>query len=251
MANVFISHSDPAPAEALERAIRDSFPGQVDVFNSSHAASGLSAGQSIDYAIRDVIRDSSVVVWLSTPLSVRRSFWMAWELGVASALNKLVLSARCQGVRPDQLPLLQSGRNTPDLGEESGFVRLITDIKSAVNQSDDQIARVTQSLFKDSQKNVFWGKEDNTAIEIRIVGKRILIENNTDYALLPIRWVLSGLSELESSKQLPIGDKEIVAKERRIARLIGGSSISIGNSVHIEWQVQDEGRFYADIEIKG
>ena len=251
MASVFISHSDREPAWVLERVIRESFPGLVDVFNTSRQSSGLAAGQSIDQGILDSIRQCSVVVWLATPMSVRHSFWMAWELGVATALEKPVVPVRCLGLEPNELPLLQGGKIAPDIGEKEGFISLLQSIKAKCRLQDDSIAKTVNGIFGENEhNNAFWGSEDPYVLTMTMLGERLLVENHSNDNLELMKAVLREGNDPQLVPLVPRNLAHLAALERRIIHLPPTTQLKPGVQIYLEWRVKDKGRFYATIQVQ-
>ncbi len=178
MPTIFISHSDSDAAIALERALRSAFPGAVTVFNTSRTASGLAAGAAIDTEVIDRLANAELIIWLASPQSVQKSFWMAWELGAATAFKKVVIPARCFGLRPDDLPLLQGNRMAPDLGERDGMQSLLTTVRDHLHLDEERIAETLDALHKEGRPSPLWGIESPKTITLKLLGRRMLIENH-------------------------------------------------------------------------
>ena len=252
MASIFISHSDSAAAIKLEECLRDAFPGAVTVFNTSRAASGLAAGAAIDADVMKSLREADLLIWLASPRSVRKSFWMAWELGAATAMHKLVIPARCYGLRPDDLPLLQGGRMAPDLGDRRGMQVLLTTIRDHLHLSEERIAEVLDALFEGQSPSSLWGVERSQDISILLLGERVLIENHSaediQFLNCQIDHETDGLGSRKMLDHLPglaAGGRSIM----NVANL--GGNWTAGQRVQLEWNTAGGDRNYASVVVQG
>ena len=248
MAGVFISHSDSQTATALERVLRDSFPGAIEVFHTGRAAVGLAAGQPIDTGILSKIRDTQAFIWLATPSSVSASFWMAWELGVASAIEgQPIIPVRCLGLQPGQLPLLQGGRNAPDLGLIDDLRAFLQTIRDLLQFRDHNIAEATASW--QIGRSPFWGSRRDRAFSLRVLGARLLIENRTPHRVR----LLSVQSQDGNGGQAAVLRQSIAldANERRILESMDIDALEPHSIIYLEWEAEDAGRFFADIYLGG
>ncbi len=245
---IFISHSNSATATALERVIRASFPGEVEVFNTGRAATGLAAGQPVDGGILDRLRSASCFIWMATPASVLTSFWMAWELGAASSREDLpIVPVRCLGINADQLPLLQGGRNAPDLGVDGDLKAFLSTIKNLIGLEDDCIGEAT-SKWQDS-RSPFWGTADNEGLTVRILGTRMLFENRTADQIVILA------SEIIEPERAGMDCLRVGATfgpgERRIFEAPEIVELKPASTAYIEWQAERGGRHFARIQLGG
>ncbi len=236
---------------ALDRVLRSAFPGQVKIFNTSRATSGLAAGQSIDAGILKAVANSGVMIWLASPTSIVKSFWMAWELGIASAKSVPLIPARCLGVRPDQLPLLQGGRFSPDLGERGDLLDTLESVKGILGLTDDKISETIDSL--ESPRNPFWGQQAKDVIALRAIGSRLLIENRTGEVLK-----VTGLSIASGDPMYP--DLSTLAEwasnellgpyVKRTLHLNSDMVLMRSVSLRFEWNTENGARFHSMVPVR-
>jgi hypothetical protein len=249
--HVFISQSTGDPAPELESLIRAAFRNEVSVFNTSRDSSGLMAGDPMETEILKRITQSDALVWLASPTSVTRSFWMAWELGAARALDKPVILARCKGVSPKELPLLQSARFAPDIGNESGMREFLSSLAQTLMLDAPQIAEAMASKFiPKGKRSVFWGDANNGAIQMRLYTNRILIINKTklDIELLAIQDDQG--NSLDDDLLIEL-NSHLGAESRKTVHLSGNHSIRADQVIYIEWQAESEGRKHSSIKLGG
>ncbi|ADB50687.1 hypothetical protein Cwoe_2262 [Conexibacter woesei DSM 14684] len=235
----------------LERTFRSCFPSEVEVFNTSRAASGLAAGDSIDATILDNVRDAAAVVWLATPAAVRRSFWMAWELGVATAFGRFVIPVRCLGLSTTSLPLLQGGRYAPDIGERDGMQTLLTTLRTKLDLQENRIAETLTTVFdRASEPNPLWGTLDEGSLQVRMLGHRLLVENRSGSDLTIIDATTADSTGRDGALDAvwrPL--RQLAARERRIIDAPPTWDGSAPPEIRVKWEVSDGGRFWSQIPV--
>lgn len=251
MSLVFISHSDAVAAIELEDVLREAFPGELEIFNTSRSSSGLAPGESIDSGVLRHIREAEIIIWLASPSSVAHSFWMAWELGAATAYERRLIPARCLGLQPSQLPLLQGGRMAPDIGTEAGMRQLLTQLQESLRPSSDKIKATLRSRFEELERpNRLWGMEAPSQIRLRVLGRRILVENQSSLALDFRTESSEGTSLLADLCVDPLGALE--PRERRIMDLRSGvQPPRLHKDILLKWGTSQNGRFWADVPVQG
>ena len=246
---VFISHTDAAASIALEGILRSAFPGELSVFNTSQTASGLAAGESINQGVLDHIRGAKVMIWLASPESVAKSFWMAWELGAATAAGTPVVPACCLGLRPVDLPLLQSGRMAPDIGTREGLNQLLLTLRSTLQPATNQIAEALDLVFADDRTpSPLWGEVAEDRIEVTRLGGRLLVENKSDETLA-VHSVEGAGIDASDARRLLRSIKNLRATERAIVETVP-DSFDKGAIVQFKWSLGTGARQWADIEIE-
>lgn len=248
VSTIFISHSDSAAAIVLERTLRNAFPGEVTVFNTSRASSGLAAGDAIDTQVVERIAEADVIVWLASPLSVRKSFWMAWELGVATALKRTVIPVRCFGLVPDDLPLLQGGRMAPDIGERDGMLSLLTTVQRQLGLDGNLIAEALDHLHGRDHPSPLWGITRRDAISLQLLGSRLLVENHQTEDIVFRRLAVlarDGEPGVDLLRELP----KLAASGRHI---LDAQSVDLSQrEVELEWFTEGGARYWAREVVVG
>ena len=105
MANVFISysHKDSGLAERIARELGDL---GVDVFIES----SIAPGQDIRAALKTAVAKSDIVLALISSSYAAANSWMGYEVGMAEALNKPVLTLASDRLAASDLPSDVSSR---------------------------------------------------------------------------------------------------------------------------------------------
>lgn len=177
MSRIFISHADSNLAVALDRLVRRALGNKVTIFNSSRASGGLAAGQPIDITLLGQIRECDAFLWLTSPESAKRSFWMAWELGAADAVNKSIYPCRSLGMNAAELPLLQSRRYVPDLGSREDLAQFLQTLADGLGVPDTMIAEAVETLYIQHPVATPFDATIDSVLEVTIAGQRLIIEN--------------------------------------------------------------------------
>lgn len=239
---VFVSHSEDGPAALLEELIRTTYPGEVEVFNSTRASSGLAAGEPIDGGILGRIRQSKVMIWLATPRSVENSFWMAWELGVASAADVTIIPCTCLGLSPHRLPLLQGGRNAPDLGDEDQLRALLVSLKGILGLQTEHAAEALNSNLASGSRSRLWGLNGDGVISLRRLGDRLLVANQSDDDI----FIKVAAVQHDGSTQMPLSSLAGAHLEPHARRIPANSDVlREASCIYLEWERADGARFFA------
>lgn len=132
MPNVFISyaHADAVQARRLVKALRDNnVVGWLD-------SADIAAGTAISSAVRDALKNSSVVIVLLSQTALR-SQWVQFEVGAAEALGKKIIPVIVSGdVIEDEIPDILRSRNWID-GRERPYEDIVRDVKLAVESVEE------------------------------------------------------------------------------------------------------------------
>lgn len=127
--DVFLSHSasDAAIADVVDRRLNDA---GLRVFS----AHGLKAGTTWPDAIRDALAESSAVVVLLTPASLRSSN-LAVELGAALAWNKPIYPL-LQDLKPEEVPVFLRQFQAVPLSRLDEVVKAIVGERRSLTDDD-------------------------------------------------------------------------------------------------------------------
>ncbi|MDR1443083.1 MAG: hypothetical protein LBJ02_12035 [Bifidobacteriaceae bacterium] len=245
--SIFISHSEPGPAELLESLLRDLYGQAIDVFNSTRASSGLAAGEPIDQGILARIESAAAMIWLATPHSVGNSFWMSWELGVASAKKIRTIPCTCLGLPQTSLPLLQDGRNAPDLGDAQQLAAMLSALGANLGLDDADVMESVDRLLPTKARSQFWGRESPQAIALRALGDRLLVTNTSEDTV-----------RIAAAEERSVGGEKSVEILRGMTlepagRRVVANAESLGrnSTVYLEWKDQGGARFFSSAGVRG
>jgi len=120
-ARVFISHisEEARVVSRLKEALTRDFLGLLDVFISSDTE-GIGAGDDWLKEIDKALRDSSLLIVLCSPESVRRP-WVNFEAGAAWMREIPIIPVCHAGLTPRDLPMPLSTRQGLALGDPAGL----------------------------------------------------------------------------------------------------------------------------------
>lgn len=237
---VFISHADRELAIALDELIRRAFPNRLRAFNASQIASGLGAGALIDRSLVTQVRQANALVWLATPRAAHSSFWMAWELGVANALEIPVIPCRALGLTVSQLPQVLPMFVAPDLGSNDG----IYEVLRAVGQALDIGGEPRAEAIDESRDlvSMFYATRVRGIVHVVVRGEFLLIENLTGEQLTDLSPSRAWLAEAEQlAAAIAPGLRSLEPAERLAVRVVPEVLKTLA-SVEVEWISSVNGR---------
>jgi hypothetical protein len=134
----FISHisEEARVASRLKAALTQDSLGLLDVFVSSDTE-GIGAGEDWLRAVDRALRESSIVLILCSPTSIRRP-WINFEAGAAWMRDVPLIPVCHEGLTPRDLPMPLSLRQGMALGDAEGLRRLygrIADVTRVVGNT--------------------------------------------------------------------------------------------------------------------
>ena len=173
---IFISHSEEQAAKDLRSILSSAFPDQINAFNSTEAAQGLSSGSRIEDAVLDRIEDSVLFISLWTPHSVNNPAWMAWELGAARSKSKHILVARALGVQVRDLPLSLPARVASDLGDRESVLRFVADVAERLGIEIDEPS-LKEFIAEHSLGGFLERRTSLVKVQVSLHGEYLLVEN--------------------------------------------------------------------------
>jgi hypothetical protein len=120
----FVSHvtEESRVASRLKTALTQDFLGLLNVFVSSDTE-GIGAGEDWLRAVDEALRESSVVLVLCSPASIRRP-WINFEAGAAWMREVPLIPVCHAGLTPGDLPMPLSLRQGMSLTDVEGLRRL-------------------------------------------------------------------------------------------------------------------------------
>ena len=120
----FVSHvtEESRVASQLKTALTQDFLGLLNVFVSSDTE-GIGAGEDWLRAVDEALRESSVVLVLCSPTSIRRP-WINFEAGAAWMREVPLIPVCHAGLTPGDLPMPLSLRQGLSLTDVEGLRRL-------------------------------------------------------------------------------------------------------------------------------
>ena len=179
---VFLSQADPVTAQEFDRLITPASSGTIQLFNTAVIQHGLSPGDHLSNALASEITNSSMFLSVWSPSAIAHPAWMAWELGVAAALEKPVKIVRVLGAEVEELPLGLSAHYAPDVGRVDEFIAFCDNLRREHPGTQLDVSRVREDFVPAGlTASPLWSREDySSPIRLSIRGGRVLIENITD-----------------------------------------------------------------------
>ena len=259
MSGIFISHADAELSVALDRVIRRGLGNQVRIFNSSRAAAGLAAGQSIDGTLLEQIRECDAFVWLTSPESARRSFWMAWELGAADAVESNIFPCRALGIETAKLPLLTGRRYVPDLGNRDDLAQFLQTLADGLGIPDTTIAEAVTGLYEQHPLATPFDAAVGHWLDVTIAGQRAIVENRSGDTLRQLHFKSAtaddGAPASRSARALLDvlnAHSDLGPLERRLASLRVGTRVDEfdGDELIARWVEDENGRRVQPVTVR-
>lgn len=224
----------------------------IRFFNSARPSSGLAAGQSIEEGLLEELHKSQIVIWMATPSSIEKSFFMAWELGVALALKKSVLPCVALGLTSDKLPLWQSGKLAPDISDVDALIELIKDIGKALGLEPADAEKNVEEVIKNASKyeylKLFRSRAVLDVLSIRSTGERLILENRSDHDLSVINYgekLNEAYTGLRSITNLKPKQRRIIEVSTNVLRQQNDMQI-----IRVEWMDIKHGRCHQELKVE-
>jgi TIR domain len=232
----FVSHiTEEAPvAFRIKGALTQDFLGLLDVFVSSDTE-GIGAGEDWLGAVDQALRESSVVLILCSPASIRRP-WINFEAGAAWMRDVPIIPVCHGGLTPGDLPMPLSLRQGMTLTEAEGLRRLYRRIADVLALSvtpersyealEAELARLSQATRDEDRDRLSDSElERDRAAKIRL--REALSHPAYRWRSLQRLAAAAGVSE-EMAADLLRADDEVRFSRGRGGNIIAGLRSRVG-----------------------